>query len=230
MRASRAIVTPVLMVACVAVFVAMLADGVSWQNPKLENLLKWGADSGKGVIIDHEYWRLLTSMFIHVGLWHLLLNMFCLATAGPLVERLFGHLAFAALYVLSGLGGSIASVWWRPVLAGAGASGAIFGIIGGLLGFLAIKHSAVPLAILRPMRSGAIAFVAYNTLFSAVIPGISMAAHLGGLVTGFLCGLLMTMVALGRCASSFGSGDSRAASRRGRAFCALHPGAGVRRA
>ena len=134
-------------------------------------------------------------MFIHVGLWHLLMNLFCLTTAGPLVERLFGHVGFAVLYILSGLGGSILSVWWRPLSAGAGASGAIFGIFGGLLGFLAIRHRVVPFAILKPMRAGAIAFVGYNMFFSAIIPGISMAAHLGGLVTGFVCGLLMTAVA-----------------------------------
>ena len=195
MHASRAIVTPVIVLACAAVFLAMLAGGVSWNDPKLEQLLRWGADSGKEVIIDHQYWRLLTSMFIHIGLWHLLMNMFCLATAGPLVERLFGHLGFAALYFLSGLGGSIASVWWQPALAGAGASGAIFGIFGGLLGFLAIRHREVPFAILKPIRAGAIGFVAFNTFFSAIIPGISMSAHMGGLVTGFICGLLMTMVA-----------------------------------
>ncbi len=195
MHASRAIVTPVIVLACTAVFLVMVASGVSWQSPQTAQLLAWGADSGKGVIIDHEYWRLFTSMFIHVGLWHLLMNMFCLATAGPLVERLFGHLGFLALYVLSGLGGSILSVWWQPMTAGAGASGAIFGVFGGLLGFLAIRHREVPFAILKPMRGGAIGFVAFNTFFSAVIPGISMSAHMGGLVTGFVCGLLMTAVA-----------------------------------
>ena len=201
---STPVVTRALIVACVAVFLAMLAEGVSWKNPQLEQLLKWGAHSGKGVIIDHQYWRLLTSMFVHVGLWHLLLNMFCLVMAGPLVERLFGHLGFAALYVLSGIGGSIVSVLWQPALAGAGASGAIFGIFGSLLGFLAIRHRAVPFAILKPMRAGAIGFVAFNTFFSAVVPGISMSAHMGGLVTGFVCGLLMTAVA---------PADARARSR-----------------
>ncbi len=195
MHASRAIVTPVIVLACVVVFLAMVATGVSWQNPKVEQLLAWGADSGMGVIINHEYWRLFTSMFIHIGLWHLLMNMFCLATAGPLVERLFGHLGFAALYVLSGVGGSIVSVWSQPMTTVAGASGAIFGIFGGLLGFLAIRHREVPFSILKPMRAGAIAFVAYNMFFAAIVPGISMAAHMGGLVTGFVCGLLMTAVA-----------------------------------
>jgi rhomboid protease GluP len=194
-HASRAIMTPLIVLACVVVYLAMVATGVSWQNPEISQLLAWGASSGNAVIIDQQYWRLFTSMFIHIGLWHLLMNMFCLATAGPLVERLFGHLGFVALYVLSGLGGSIVSTWSQPMVTVAGASGAIFGIFGGLLGFLAIRHREVPFSILKPMRTGAIAFIAYNMFFGAIVPGISMSAHMGGLVTGFFCGLLMTAVA-----------------------------------
>jgi rhomboid protease GluP len=203
MQASRAIVTPAIVLACVLVYVAMVAMGVPWMNPTGEQVLPWGADSGELVIIDHQYWRLFTSVFIHFGLIHIFMNMFCLVSAGPLVERLFGHFGFAVLYVLSGLGGSIASVWSQPTGIGAGASGAIFGVFGGLLGFLAIRHREVPLSILKPMRAGAISFVVYNTFFSAVIPGISMAAHTGGLATGFVCGLLMTAVS---------PADARAAS------------------
>ncbi len=195
MHASRAIVTPALVIACLAVFVAMVARGVPWQNPKPQQLLAAGADFGPSVIIEHEYWRLFTSMFIHAGLMHMVMNMLCLFVAGPLLERLLGHLSFVALYILSGLGGSIASVWSQPMVAGVGASGAIFGVFGGLLGFLAIRHSEVPHSILKPMSSSAIGFVVFNTVLSAVIPGISLAAHIGGLATGFVCGLLMTAVA-----------------------------------
>jgi membrane associated rhomboid family serine protease len=195
MHASRAIVTPVIALACVVVYLVMLAKGVPWLNPKPEQLLASGADFGPSVIIDHEYWRLFTSMFIHAGLVHMLMNVLCLAVAGPLLERLLGHVGFAALYVLSGLGGSIVSVWSQPLMTGVGASGAVFGVFGGLLGFLAIRHREVPFSILKPMRASAIGFVAFNLILSAVVPGISMAAHVGGLVTGFLCGLLMTAVA-----------------------------------
>jgi rhomboid protease GluP len=195
MHASRAIVTPALVVACMAVYLVMVTKGVPVLNPKPQQLLAAGADFGPSVIIDHEYWRLFTSMFIHAGLMHMVMNMLCLFVAGPLLERLLGHLGFAALYILSGVGGSIASVWSQPMVAGVGASGAIFGVFGGLLGFLAIRHRDVPHSILKPMSSSAIGFVVFNTILSAVIPGISLAAHIGGLVTGFVCGLLMTAVA-----------------------------------
>ena len=193
--ASRAVLTLAIAFACFAVFVAMVASGVSAVTPNPQQLLDWGANFGPSVVFDHQPWRLFTALFLHIGIFHLLMNMYCLITAGPVVERFFGHIGFALLYILSGIGGSFASLWAHPSHISAGASGAIFGIFGGLLGFLAIQHRNVPLALLKPMRAGAIAFVGYNTLFSLSVPGIDMAAHLGGLVTGFVCGLLMTIVA-----------------------------------
>jgi rhomboid protease GluP len=191
---ARPVLTLVLAFACFAVFVAMVAGGVSPVTPSGQQLLAWGANFGPLVVFNDQLWRLGTAMFLHIGLFHLVMNMYCLLTAGPVVERFFGHIGFALLYVLSGIGGSLASLWAHPTLISAGASGAIFGIFGGLLGFLAIQHRNVPLVLLKPMRAGAIAFVAYNTLFSLGVPEIDMAAHLGGLATGFVCGLLMSMV------------------------------------
>jgi rhomboid protease GluP len=192
--AARAVVTPALGLACVIVFFAMIARGASAMTPTVRQLIEWGANFGPSVVFDHQVWRLFTAMFVHIGLFHILMNMLCLMTAGPLVERFFGHLGFAVLYVLSGIGGSIASLWVHPAVVSAGASGAIFGIFGGLVGFLAIRHRDVPPAVLKPMRGGATAFIGYNTIFSAFVPGIDMAAHLGGLATGFVCGLILTAV------------------------------------
>ena len=154
MHASRAIVTPVIVLACVLVYAATVARGVNWIIPNGSELLGWGANYGPYVILDHQYWRLFTSMFLHFGLFHLLMNMYCLVTAGPLMERIFGHVGFAAIYVLSGLGGSILSVCLQPMSSGAGASGAIFGVYGAVLGFLAVRHRDVPLSLLKPMRRG----------------------------------------------------------------------------
>jgi membrane associated rhomboid family serine protease len=87
-----------------------------------------------------EWWRLLTSSFVHGNLLHLAMNMFALWQAGQLVERIFGSARFAGLYLLAGIGGSLGSLGWgllsqHPVNS-VGASGAIFGIIGGLLAFI----------------------------------------------------------------------------------------------
>ncbi len=114
MVASRPVVTRAIAIACVVVFVAMVARGVSPLLPTGEDLIAWGANFGPSVVFDHQTWRLFTSMFVHIGLLHIVLNMFCLVTAGPVIERFFGHISFAALYVIAGIGGSIASLWAHP--------------------------------------------------------------------------------------------------------------------
>lgn len=189
--ASRALVTPFLAAVCGLVYVAMVARGISPLNPEPLQMLEWGASFGPSVVFEGQVWRLLTSMFLHFGLIHLAMNLWCLLTTGPVVERFFGHLGFAALYVLSGLGGAAASLFVHPTFICAGASGAIFGVFGALLGFLAIRHREVPPSILQSMRSGTLAFLGYNVLFGMASPRIDMAAHLGGLATGFVVGLVL---------------------------------------
>jgi rhomboid protease GluP len=187
----RAVVTPFLVLACVAVFAVMVFQGVSPVVPRIEDLLSWGANFGPYVAVDHEYWRLFTSMFLHIGFMHLLFNMWCLVAAGPMIERFFGNLGFAVIYLLSGLGGAVASMAVHPMLVGAGASGAIFGIFGALVGFLVVQHQVIPTTLLKPLRASATSFIAYNIFFGLTSSRIDNAAHLGGLATGFLCGLLL---------------------------------------
>ena len=143
------------------------------------------------VVLRHEIWRLPASVFIHGGVLHLAINMWCLLNIGPLVERFFGNTATALLYLAAGVGGAIASMATLPVRVSVGASGAIFGLLGALLAFLLINHRSVPTTVLRPLRSSALSFVVFNTLFGAAVPMIDQSAHLGGLVTGFLGGLML---------------------------------------
>jgi rhomboid protease GluP len=189
------IVTPLLVVACIAMFVPEVYISRSLGDPSVNVLLALGANNGERVAFHHEAWRLLSCMFLHGGIVHLLMNLWCLMAVGPIVERFFGRFAFAALYLLAGLGGSIATLWYHPIVTSVGASGAVFGLFGGLLGFLAVRRKEVPVSVLQPMRSGAVAFIVYNVLFGMAIPGIDNAAHLGGLATGFLTGLLLTLAA-----------------------------------
>ena len=128
------------------------------------------------VVLDHQTWRLFTSVFLHSGIVHILMNMYCLFAIGPLVERLLGHFAFAFLYVLSGVGGEIATlVWANPMSVSIGASGAIFGVLGGLLGYLAIRRHEVPVVALRHLRTTALMTVVFSTLYSLSVPGINTA-------------------------------------------------------
>ena len=191
-RANKVIVTPIIAVACIAMFVVVSIADKNVMNPTGQTMLAHGANFGPKVVFDNEAWRLFTCTFLHFGLIHLALNLWCLSSAGPVLERFLGSASFAALYVLAGLGGSIASLWVHPVSVGAGASGAIFGVFGGLLGYLAIRRHEVPTAVLEPMRNGALAFIFYNVVLGFTSPTTDNAAHLGGLVTGFVTGLLMT--------------------------------------
>jgi rhomboid protease GluP len=184
-------VTYLMASACVAVYAAMVLAGVSPLQPSIVSLLDWGANFGPYVAFDHQRWRLLTNVFVHIGLIHLALNMWALVSAAPLVERLYGNLGFAAIYILSGLGGSIASIAWNPTLVSAGASGAVFGVFGALGAFLALHRRAIPARILQPLRNSTVAFIGYNLVYGMMDARIDSAAHLGGLIIGFVAGLLL---------------------------------------
>jgi len=119
----------------VVVFVIMVALGVGLLQPTSEQLLIFGANFGP-LTVNQQWWRLLSCTFVHIGIMHLLLNMWCLWNLGNLAERMFGNFAFVMLYLLSGLGGSIASLWWNPTIVSAGASSAVFGVAGSVIAFL----------------------------------------------------------------------------------------------
>lgn len=175
----------------VAVFALMALLGVPLFNPTAEQLFIWGANYGPATL-NGQWWRLLSSTFIHGGIIHLALNMQCLWQLGKLTERLYGNWAFLLLYILSGLGGSAASLLWNPVTLSVGASGAIFGVAGGLVAFLYLGKLPLSRAATRSILSSTLVFVGFNLLYGAASTGIDNAAHIGGLVTGALVGALLT--------------------------------------
>lgn len=184
-------VTSVLLGLNVAVFGLMVAGGIHPMTPAIDSLIHWGANYGPKTT-NGEWWRMCTAMFLHIGILHLLFNMVALWNIGGFMERVLGTAGFLVLYLLSGLLGSVASVAWNPFVVSAGASGAIFGVYGGLLGFLVRHRDTTSQAFLASLRSNALAFVGYNLLFGFVQEGIDIAAHLGGLVGGLVCGLVLT--------------------------------------
>lgn len=187
----RVYVTPVLIGINAVVFVLMVVFGVSPISPTVADLLLWGADFGPKTI-GGEWWRLLTSMFLHIGLIHIGFNMWVLYAAGPLVERMVGNVGFLLMYLVAGLCGGLASLSWNPVIVSAGASGAIFGIYGCLLGLVLRGQGSIPPQILAQLRSSGMGFLFYNLIFGMMVPNIDMSAHLGGLAGGFLCGLVLS--------------------------------------
>jgi rhomboid protease GluP len=184
----RVSVTMVLIAINVLVFVGMLANGVSATEPTTADLLAWGASYGP-LELSTDWWRLFTAMFVHIGVLHIALNMYCLWSLGPLAERLFGPWRFLSLYVLSGVGGNVASVGLHPAIVAAGASGAIFGIAGALLPVLHLRNIPAIAGLRgRGGRLGIGGFIAYNLIYGFANAGIDNAAHIGGLGIGFLIG------------------------------------------
>jgi rhomboid protease GluP len=186
----RLFVTPIVFWLNILLFAVMVISGVSFLSPTIEQLLAWGANFGP-MTFSGEWWRSFSATFIHIGVLHLAVNMWCLWSLGTLAERMFGNWTFLGLYVLSGLGGSVASLWWHPMAVSAGASGAVFGVAGGLIAFFYLGNLTVPPAVLKQNRNNILVFAAYNLFNGFMGSGIDNAAHLGGLAIGLLIGALL---------------------------------------
>ena len=186
------VVTRALVGVNFAVFLAMVLTGVSPVNPNIPQLLKWGANWGP-LSLHGQPWRVLTSNYVHIGILHIALNMWCLWNLGGLAELIFGGWTLLLTYTLCGLAGSIASLWWHPMVVGAGASGAIFGLAGALIAALYLGKLPFPRqAFHRTLRS-LLAFAGYNLLFGVFGP-IDNSAHIGGLVMGLALGAIIGQV------------------------------------
>src|ERR1035438_2812409 len=136
-------VTTVLIGLNALVFVLMTASGVSFTSPNLQQLVQWGADYGPYALTTQP-WRIFTCMYVHVGILHIALNMWCLWNLGALAERIFDRWPYVLGYTACGIAGSIFGLWWHPNIPEAGASGAIFGIAGMLIAALYLGRLPVP--------------------------------------------------------------------------------------
>ncbi len=131
-RESSITLTHVLFGANVMVFIAMvLASGPSLDFPG-QVMVHFGANFGP-FTLSGQWWRLLTYMFLHGGVFHIAINMWCLWDLGAVCESLYGRWTFAAIYLITGVAGGLASVGWNPGVLSVGASGAIFGLAGALI-------------------------------------------------------------------------------------------------
>jgi rhomboid protease GluP len=189
-------------------------------------LMHFGADNAGSVLIDGQWWRIVSAMFVHVGIIHLATNMWCLWNLGMLAEPLMGSLGVLAVYILTGAAGNLLSTvvnWVWPLReagsvvfpAGAGASGAVFGIAGALIVLLKSRRLPVPQHELKRLRRSVIYFAAINLAIGFSIWGgnfvfrsglnIDNMAHLGG----FTGGLLFAMPMVPRLGSSRGEFQAR---------------------
>lgn len=191
-RVPRADVTWGLVATNVLVFALLAVSGQAVMQIPSELLIRAGGNFAP-LVQKGEVWRLATALFLHGGLLHVGLNMLALYQAGQVVERLFGRTGFALIYLLSGLLGNVASLWWKQGPVSVGASGAIFGVYGALLAYLSVQRGSVPGEVFKEMRSGTLGFIGYSLFAGFALPGIDNAAHLGGLVAGLVLGAVMAM-------------------------------------
>jgi len=159
-------------------------------TPRTGTLVRWGANFGP-LTLNGQWWRLLSSAFLHAGVLHLALNMWAFLNLGVLAEVLFGRRVFVCLYLFCALGGSVGSVWWHADVVGVGASGAVFGVAGALLTALAFQRNRRMRAAMRGHLTSIAIFVFYNIAFGVAAAHVDNAAHLGGLITGAILGVLL---------------------------------------
>ncbi len=197
------VVTYVLIALNVIAFVASLASGAGVAERGGGRVVADGALFGPAIANGHEYWRLITGGFLHAGIIHILFNMYFLYVLGQQLEEAAGRLRFGVLYFTSLLTGSFGALLLAPDSVTVGASGAVFGLMGGAV--VALRARGI-----NPMESGLGMVILLNLGITFIIPGISIGGHLGGLAGGLIAGYLLFEVgergrsrwlALGGCAA-----------------------------
>ncbi|MBS1956712.1 MAG: rhomboid family intramembrane serine protease [Cyanobacteria bacterium SZAS-4] len=184
-------VVKILIALNVAWFFAMVC-GSSLKSiliPSSQTLLNWGASSASETLAADQFWRLLTCSFVHVGIFHLGINMYVLRDIGREVEAAFGRLNFCIVYLYAAIGGALTSILVNPLLVSAGASGAIFGVFGAMLAIVWRRPSMFPKGYLILHGKIVLCLILYSIIFSFIDKNADNAAHFGGFIMGFIAGL-----------------------------------------
>ncbi|WP_407268388.1 rhomboid family intramembrane serine protease [Radiobacillus sp. PE A8.2] len=178
----KPLIAYVILAVNVLLFLLLEINGGS---TSVDTLIEFGAKYNPA-ILSGEWWRIFTSMFLHIGLLHLVLNMIFLIYVGSVVERIYGNARFAIIYLLAGILGGLTSFSFNSSVS-AGASGALFGLMGALL-FFGVNYRKV---FFQTMGWNIILVVGLNVLIGFSIPQIDNGAHLGGLIGGFIAAAIV---------------------------------------
>ena len=181
--------TPILVYINVLVFIVMVVSGVHPLAPTVQSMLQWGGNL-RTVTFDGQQWRLLTNIFIHAGIIHLLFNMYALIFVGGLLERRMGRHKFLVTYLVTGVMASLASVSFNEGNVSIGASGAIFGMYGLFLALLVTGRIAIPGESKQNLINSVLFFMGYNLIYGFTRSGVDNTAHIGGLLSGMTLGFL----------------------------------------
>ncbi|MCJ8209101.1 rhomboid family intramembrane serine protease [Mucilaginibacter sp. RS28] len=171
----------------ILVFVLMVFAGLGFISFDGQDLYAWGANY-RPAVVKGQWWRLLTSIFLHGGLMHLLFNMYGLLFVSAFLEPVLGKAKFIIAYILCGLLASLASIWWHRATLSVGASGAIFGLFGLMTALLTTNK--VDARSKKALLINNAVFIGIN-LIIGLAGGIDNAAHIGGLLTGVIIGYIM---------------------------------------
>jgi rhomboid protease GluP len=183
---------PLLVDMNLLVYAAMVFSGLGFLNFEVDDLIDWGASFGK---LDHGFGlvRLITATFVHGGIFHILGNMYGLLIGGALLSPVARNTRLLFIYLVSGLGGSVLSVTMHPDIVVVGASGAIFGLFGALIALAGLRDPKI-LAFRRAVLVNAGIFVVFNAIYGATTPGVDNFAHIGGFLTGLVCGGMIYVI------------------------------------
>jgi membrane associated rhomboid family serine protease len=168
-----------------------LAGGIAVTSVDQAVLVGFGAKQNELITQQHQYWRLITSMFIHIGFIHLFLNNYALWIIGQEIERIYGSARFVILYLITGLLGSLGSFYFNPHATSAGASGAIFGLFGVIATFAFRYRKEIPEFLSREIRRRVLPIIAINLIFGFSVRIVDNAAHLSGLISGVALALIV---------------------------------------
>jgi rhomboid protease GluP len=174
----------------VLVFVLMVLDGVGWFEPTGIDIIRWGANYGP-LTLTGDWWRLISCVFVHIGIIHIAFNMYAFYMVGVFLEPMLGKTRYIVAYLCTGVFASLASLWWHnnPVPS-AGASGAIFGMYGVFLAML--STNLIPKQIRNGLLQSIGVFIVYNLIYG-MKSGVDNSAHVGGLLSGLVIGYLYYM-------------------------------------
>ncbi len=184
----KAVCTTTLIVVNIGIFLLFTFLG---DTEDTRFMLEHGALYGPYVIEGHQYYRLFSALFLHFGINHLLNNMVLLGALGWNLELETGRIKFILIYIIAGLGGNLFSLWnnsrTEQLIVSAGASGAIFGLMGALLWVVIKNHGKVG----RLTNRGILFMVVLSLYFGFTSSGVDNAAHIGGLVCGFIAAIIL---------------------------------------
>ncbi|NBI07274.1 rhomboid family intramembrane serine protease [Senegalia massiliensis] len=172
-------ITFIFLTIMIIYFIFITLNGGSTNN---ETLVRYGALFPPFILRYNEYYRFITSIFIHIGVTHIFFNGYALYIFGPQIERLMGSTKYLLFFLLTGIGGNLATFFFNFLTLSAGASGSLFGLFGAFL-YLIHRHKNM---VTPEGRKSILSLLGINLALTIFIPSISVTAHIGGLVIGYL--------------------------------------------